>query len=401
MPPAPRVSVLIPCYNLGEYLPEAIASVRRQTFSAFEIIVVDDGSTEASVRDAIAAAAGSDLREVRSENRGLSAARNLGIAHARGEYISCLDADDLFEPEWLSDAVACLDRNPDAAFVSHWLQAFGEEEWPWEPGRADLGALLDQNVFNGAALFRRDIVERVGGFDETMRDGCEDWEFWIRVLTAGYRGRILPAALYRYRRRADSMSRAMVQDDRWFELFGQLIEKHPDAYADHLIDLLLRREAAIARMCRGIEGVREELSTILEPAVRDRGAELDSAQTRLADRLAREELAAKLQAAEHETEQTAARLEQTTDALQQTAATLEQTVATLEQTTATLEETVAVLADARVSENQLRGQLAAQTHAAAEAARRADELKQSWSWRVTAPLRRVYEWLGLAGAAKR
>src|SRR5262245_20774443 len=120
MPSDPRVSVVIPCYNLGQYLPAAIASVRSQTFRAYEIVVVDDGSTQAATQKAITAAAGPDLRAVRSENRGLSAARNLGITHARGEYVSCLDADDVFEPDWLERGVSCLDRNPDVAFVSHW-----------------------------------------------------------------------------------------------------------------------------------------------------------------------------------------------------------------------------------------------------------------------------------------
>jgi glycosyltransferase involved in cell wall biosynthesis len=266
-------------------------------------VVVDDGSTERDTADALAAAAGPDLRVVRSENRGLSAARNLGIAHARGKYISCLDADDMFEPEWLERGVARLEADPVLGFVSHWLEAFGDEHGAWTPGRSDLTALLDQNVFNGAALFRRELVDVVGGFDESMRDGCEDWEFWIRVMTAGHRGATVPAVLYRYRRRPESMSRVMNADDTWFNLFGGLVDRHPAAYRKHLPDLLLRREWAIAKLCRGIDAVREELSTTLEPAVHERRQELERARTRLLEKQDLEEAAGlrtRLQAAEAE-----------------------------------------------------------------------------------------------------
>ena len=81
--------------------------------------------------------------------------------------------------------MATLDARPDLSFVSHWLQTFGDEQWEWTPLRNDLGILLDYNVLNGAAMFRRTLVGDVGGFDESMREGCEDWEFWIR----GHRAR--------------------------------------------------------------------------------------------------------------------------------------------------------------------------------------------------------------------
>jgi glycosyltransferase involved in cell wall biosynthesis len=329
----PRVSVVIPCFNLGHFLPEAIASVRRQTFREFEIIVVDDGSTDAETASATRQAAGPGVQVLRTENRGLSAARNLGISQARGEYISCLDADDLFDPEWLTLAVARLDADAGLAFVSHWLETFGDEDGTWTPGRSDLTALLDQNVFNGAALFRRRLVDAVGGFDEAMRDGCEDWEFWIRVMEAGHRGAIIPAPLYRYRRRPDSMSRAMTGSDTWFRLFGELIDTHSASYREHHLDLLLRREWTIGRLCRGIDAVREELREVLEPAVLMRRREVEGARVRLSQAETRAELAA---------------------------------------------------AQARVQ--------------ALEAGKRVldlrvEALQQSWSWRVTAPLRRVYEWL--------
>ena len=323
----------MPCFNLGRYLAEALHSVRDQTLSDVELVVVDDGSTEAeTIRepDGVAAAG---TQVIRSENRGLSAARNLGIRHTRGEYICCLDADDALVPSWLDRAVAQLDGDRGVGFVSHWLETFGDEQGEWTPGRIDLGALLDKNTVNGAALFRREIIDAVGGFDESMRDGCEDWEFWIRVIEAGYRGTIVPEVLYRYRRRPDSMSRAMNATDTWFRLYGELIDKHPGSYREHLLDLMLRRDWTIAGLCRGIDGVQDELAVVLEPALAERRLELERAEARLE----------------------------------------------------------AVTAHGDVGAARLRDLESARDDAVAQVT----ALHRSWSWRITRPLRRVYEWFGL------
>jgi glycosyltransferase involved in cell wall biosynthesis len=370
MPANPRASVVVTCYNLGRFLPEAIDSVRRQTFSDFEIVVVDDGSTEPETADALRRVSGPDLRVVRTENRGLPAARNVGISLARGEYISCLDADDAFEPAWLELSVARLDSDPGVGFVSHWLELFGDETCQWTPERTDLAALIDQNVFNGAALFRRELVEILGGFDESMRNGCEDWEFWIRVMTAGYRGATIPAVLHRYRRRPDSMSRRMRTGDTWLQVYGGLLNKYPEARAEHLLDMLLRREWTIGKLCRAIDSVRQELSLNLEPALDQRKRELETARAR--------------QATEPPVDDTGAPLERTTDV---DAATHDH-----DEELAGLRSQVFTLAEAYRALEQER-----------EAARQhVEALHRSWSWRITAPGRRLYEllYLGRSPAAQ-
>jgi glycosyltransferase involved in cell wall biosynthesis len=333
MPSSPRVSVIIPCFNLGRFLPEAIESVRRQTFSDHEVVIVDDGSTDAETRAQLDRVTGPRTRVVRSPNRGLSAARNLGIRHSTGEYLCSLDADDMLAPTWLERGVALLDQEPEVAFVSHWLETFGDERWDWTPGRCDLAMLLDVNAVNGAALFRRAILDTTGGFDETMREGCEDWEFWIRVTEAGFGGAIIPEALYRYRRRPDSMSRVMNASETRLRLYRELVEKHPSSYREHLLDLVLRREWTIAGLAQRIDGLQQELDTTLYPALRERRLELQRAQARLADARA-------------------------ADALRQRVDDLE-----------------------RERDGALR---------------RIEDLRRSWSWRITGPLRRLYELLNPA-----
>ena len=293
-----------------------------------------------------------------------------GISLARGEYISCLDADDAFEPAWLELSVARLDGDPGLGFVSHWLELFGDETGQWTPERADLAALIDQNVFNGAALFRRELVEILGGFDESMRNGCEDWEFWIRVMTAGYRGATIPAVLHRYRRRPDSMSRRMRTGDTWLHVYGGLLNKYPEARGEHLLDMLLRREWTIGRLCRAIDSVRQELSLNLEPALDQRRRELETARARLATG--------------HLVDDTGAPLERTTDV---DAAKRER-----DEELAGLRSQVRTLAEAyRALEQE------------SEAARQhVEALHRSWSWRITAPCRRLYEllYLGRSPAAQ-
>ncbi len=279
---APLVSVIIPCFNLGRYLDEAVDSVLAQSFQQFEILIVDDGSTDDDTRRLLDDYRKPRTRVMRCDNRGLSAARNIGISLSRGCYVCALDADDLLAPTWLERGVALLEADGSIDFVSHWLSAFGEEHWAWQPVRNDLAMLLDLNTLNSAAIIRRSLFDAVGTFDESMRDGCEDWEFWIRVAEKGRHGVIIPDVLYQYRRRSGSMSDAMNRSDSHIQLYRELIEKHADSYRRHLQDLVLRREQTIADIWRHIDSLREELSSA-EPLLAERRQEVDRARQRLAD----------------------------------------------------------------------------------------------------------------------
>lgn len=265
---APIVSVVLTCHNLGQYLGEALASVEAQTFKDFEIVVVDDGSTEPLTLRVLDALDVARIRLIRSERRGLSGARNLGLASTRGRYLCFLDADDLLEPSCLEKSVAELERDPAISFVSHWLTAFGDEHWEWRPERCDLPALLDVNTVNGAALVRRQAVVEVGGFDESMQRGCEDWELWIRMVERGHQGVILKEMLFRYRRRPDSMSRSMRGEVR-LGLYRELIERHTEAFRQHLVTLAARRAADVDRLALESDALEYEHEQRLRPR-RDR-----------------------------------------------------------------------------------------------------------------------------------
>jgi glycosyltransferase involved in cell wall biosynthesis len=323
---APRISILMPCFNHGAFIGEAIDSVRSQTFQDFEIIVVDDGSTDSATVEVLSRLP-SPVRVLTTANRGLPAARNHAAAHAAGAVFCALDADDKLAPAWFEQGMRLLDQQPDVAFVSHWLETFGDEHWTWKPEQCDLPSLLARNTVNGAALVRREAFEAVGGYDETMRDGCEDWDFWLRLVERGFEGTIIPEVLFYYRRRRDSMSRAMLEEARYRRPLEGLIGKHEAGYRAHLAAVLVAKESETQGLTKEIARLERDRIISLEPALRRAREELASISTKA-------ERARAVRGLEEENERLAWK--------------------------------------------------------AAELERQVTDLHASWSWRITTPLRRLY-----------
>jgi GT2 family glycosyltransferase len=328
---SPRISVLMPCFNHGAFIDEAVESVLGQTCQDFEILIVDDGSTDPATRDKLESYQRPATTVLRTENRGLPAARNHAARHASGELYCALDADDRLAPTWFEKATRLLDERPSVAFVSHWLETFGDERWTWTPERCDLQSLLARNAVNGAALVRRDAFDAVGGYDETMREGCEDWDFWLRLVERGFDGAIIPEVLFYYRRRADSMSRLMLEAAAYRRPLDALITRHEAAYRANLVNVILAKEEESLHLAREIAGLQRDRLVGLAPALRH----------------ARETLAAVSAKAAR------VRVERSR----------EEEVERLAWKTSELEREVR-------------------------------ELRASWSWRISAPLRRLYSALG-------
>lgn len=206
----PLVSVIIPNYNHARFLGDAVRSVLEQTYRPVEIIVVDDGSTDNSGE--VAAGFGEQIRYIYQTNAGLSAARNTGLRAAKGDLIGVLDADDMYEPNFLATLVAALQADPEADGVYCGYQFVDETNNPLPQienrpvPSADLyTALLDGNFFVPESVFlRRRVYDVVGFFDESLR-ACEDWDVWLR---AAKKFRLIhsPHILTRHRVLAGSMS---------------------------------------------------------------------------------------------------------------------------------------------------------------------------------------------------
>ena len=232
---APTVSVIIPCYNLGAYVNEAVQSVLDQTYPDFEILLIDDGSTDPITRHLFASYRRPRTRILRTENQGIARTRNLGIREAAGRYLSFLDADDVLEPAFLERTVPLLEADPSLAFVSCWLVGFGESRFLWTPANCDFPHLLAEDTVCTAALTRKDALVAVGGFDDTMPlPGYESWDLAIGLLERGLRGTIVPEVLFRHRIRPGSMTASSTAPQNHARLMRYIVEKHPEAYERHL-----------------------------------------------------------------------------------------------------------------------------------------------------------------------
>ena len=223
------VSIVIPCYNPGRWLLEAVASARAQTYAQVEIVLVDDGTSQADALDWVRTAATRVDRFLRQTNRGLPAARNAGVRAASGRFVVPLDADDMIEPRYVAECMAAISA-ADAAFVYSDCRVFGERHYLETLPEYNLYDLLDRNSLTYAALIRREGWELVGGCDESMRNGYEDWEFWLRLGAANRFGRRLPQPLFRYRRRKGSLYDVALSHHA--EIVAYMQSRHPELYDD-------------------------------------------------------------------------------------------------------------------------------------------------------------------------
>lgn len=210
----PAVSVVMPAYNVEPYIGEAIQSVVAQTFTDFELLIVDDGSTDETFAVAKRYAdLDPRIRIIRQENKGLSAARNTALRNAEGSILALLDSDDLWTPAFLGSQMAILDAHPEIDIVTGnaWTLGGRDNGVPARPSpdhrkAPDLEAILsDELAVFIMSVFRRRVYEIIGGFDETLRTN-EDFDFWLRAAVAGFRFARNDQPLGYYRRRDDSLS---------------------------------------------------------------------------------------------------------------------------------------------------------------------------------------------------
>ena len=181
----PQVSVIIPTYNRGWILKEAIDSVLAQDYKDFELIVVDDGSTDNTSE--VLAPYGNDIRIFFQKNKGVSAARNRGITEASGQYIAFLDSDDLWLPRKLSTQINFFNQMPDALICQTeeiWIRN-GRRVNPKKRHKKPSGMIFEPSlelclVSPSAVMIRRSLFDRVGEFDVTL-PACEDYDLWLRI----------------------------------------------------------------------------------------------------------------------------------------------------------------------------------------------------------------------------
>ena len=214
----PLVSIVIPCYNYGHFLTDAIDSALSQTYPNIEVIVVNDGSTDNTSE--VVRSYGGKVRLIEQENQGLPGTRNRGVREARGEWVCCLDADDKFHPDYVDH---CLEL--DADIITAGTKEFGDRQGGWMPPPAPkFNDFISGNKVNCSALFRKKVWEATGGFDEDMKVGFEDWDFWMRSAKLGYRIATCQEYLFYYRKHGPSMIDGA--EEKFSELMRYILSKH-------------------------------------------------------------------------------------------------------------------------------------------------------------------------------
>ena len=228
-----KVSVVIPCYNQGAYLDEAVQSALQQSYADLEIIIVNDGSTDAFTIEQCNSYQDPRISTLNTDNQGLAAARNNGIAQATGTYILPLDADDRIAEKYLEDAVAVLDNEPDIGIVYCRARLFGAVDTDWGLPLYSLEEMLKNNVIFCSALFRKIDWELVGGYDVGMVYGWEDYDFWLSLIERNRGVKHLSGTYFFYRVSLDSMVRSK---EKWqkIEMFKRIYQRHTQFIGEHI-----------------------------------------------------------------------------------------------------------------------------------------------------------------------
>lgn len=232
-----KVSIIVPCYNQAEYLSETLDSVLAQTYSNWECVIVDDGSNDNS-REISQKYVNKDCRfkYIYQENQGPSVARNNGIRHSDGYYILPLDADDLIADTYVEKALGVFERMPDVKLVYCQAKMFGERNEFWDLPEYEYKRIIWENVIFCTAMFSRHDFDKIGGYNPNMRDGLEDWDFWLSFLSPDDRVFRINEILFFYRIKNSSRN-GMVTDVEQ-DLCRKIFHNHTEIYTPYLQDIV-------------------------------------------------------------------------------------------------------------------------------------------------------------------
>jgi glycosyltransferase involved in cell wall biosynthesis len=233
---APTVSVVIPCYNDGQYLREAIESVLASTYRPIEVIVVNDGSTDSSTLLKLEELSGQGYTVVHQANQGQCSARNNGISRATGPYILSLDADNKVRPRYIELAVRAMELDASIGVVYGKFDHFGSSHARNIGRPFDPSLLLYRNFIDTLAVFRKSVWESIGGYDTQLK-GNEDWDFWLNAHGRGVKFHFINEVMFDYRVKENSVTTMINQRENYSEFSAYFCSKHGARYRQAYCEL--------------------------------------------------------------------------------------------------------------------------------------------------------------------
>lgn len=234
----PNISVIIPCYNQAEFLKEAVQSVLQQSYTNWECIIINDGSSDETEKISKKLLAKDPrIKYLFQENTGLSGARNTGIRLSEGKYILPLDADDKIGSDYLREAIYILESRSDVKIVYCEAEKFGKETGLWKLPEFNPTTFLFNNSIFCTAMYRRRDYDNTAGYNSNMKHGLEDWDLWLSLLETGGTVYKIPKIHFYYRIRENSMVRSLNEEKNQL-LKTQIFLNHLPLYVSKFGDPL-------------------------------------------------------------------------------------------------------------------------------------------------------------------
>ncbi|MBR0353431.1 MAG: glycosyltransferase family 2 protein [Oscillospiraceae bacterium] len=229
--PNPTVSVIMPCFNDGEYLLEAVDSIKKQTYSPIELVIIDDGSDDEKTVNALNSINYHNLKIIRTDHIRPAGARNRGIKESTGKYILPLDADDIIDASYIERAVEELETDDNLGIVYCHADLFGLQTGKWELPDYDFKYEILDNCIFVSAVFRKEDWVAVGGFCEDFHYGMEDYDFWLSILELGRTVKQFDEVWFHYRIKKSSRTTEFINDyERVQETYSAIFSRHRDFY---------------------------------------------------------------------------------------------------------------------------------------------------------------------------
>ncbi|MBS1917322.1 MAG: glycosyltransferase [Bacteroidetes bacterium] len=231
------LSVVIPYYNMGDYIEQTLRSIYDSEYTKLEVIIVNDGSDEHHTKKINQFQSKYHFKLISQQNQGLAKTRNAGASHANGEFLAFIDADDKIHPAFYKKAIELLQEKENVFFIGSWVQYFQDSKNIWPSFTPEPPYLLYYNmVCGGGLVYRTSAFLQYGQNDPLLEYGLEDWESVISLVENGCRGVVLPEPLYLYRIRKGSMARMFTREKILYSI-KYITSKHLSIYSTFAADL--------------------------------------------------------------------------------------------------------------------------------------------------------------------